>query len=75
MSKKTEETSCFEFKVCFLDEDERLLEKVTVKMEVLATEDREDDRDQAQCNASLWAERNLKEYGADGYETTLTNAY
>ena len=69
------EISGFEFKVVFLDEDEFFLSSEIIKIEVPQTDDRESDRDEAQCQVSVWAEKNLEIYGAEDYETRLVDAY
>lgn len=68
-------TSGFTFKVVFLDEDERMIDQSNIDILVPATDDREDDRDQAYSQADEEAEGLLEEHAADSFEISLVDAY
>ncbi len=65
----------FEFKVLFLDEDERILDKDKITIRVTVTEDSEEDRDNAYSQGDDWATEQLDEYGADSFEISLIDAH
>ena len=67
--------SGFSFKVVFLDEDEQLIDSTTIDILVDATDDREDDRDQAYSLADDEAEKRLEDYSAESFEIILVDAY
>ena len=68
-------SSEFEFKVLFLDEDERILDKDKITISVTMTEDSEEDRDNAYSLADDWATEQLDAFGADSFEINLTDAH
>ena len=67
--------SGFSFKVAFLDEEERLIDSTNIDILVDATDDPEDDRDQAYSLADDEAEKMLEEFSADSFEIYLVDAY
>ena len=67
--------SGFTFKVVFLDEDERMVDRTMIDILVPATDDAEDDRDQAYSQADEEAEGLLEDYSAESFEISLANAY
>ncbi len=68
-------SSEFEFKVLFLDEDERILDKDKITIRVAVTEDSEEDRDNAYSQCDDWATEQLDERGADNFEISLIDAH
>ncbi len=65
----------FEFRILFLEEDERILDKDTITIGVTVTDDSEENRDNAYSLADDWATEQLGEFGADSFEISLTDAH
>ena len=71
----TQEISGFEYSIKYFDEAGMFLSSEPLKIEVIQTENREGDRDEASFQADEWAEANLEDNNAEEYEVTLENAY